>query len=115
MSNVKPGDRAIVVKSKSGNVGKVVSVIGPWTKKSIETSAGPCLWADFGEAGVVWECESLGSPFRSAVYDMHGKALPSDGVTAVVAPFFDDQLRRLDPDIDTPVEDSQSVVQEIES
>ena len=91
MSNVRPGDRAVVVKARTpANLGIVCEVV----------VSCPL----FPEA---WDVESLGRPFH-----VHGFLGQADG-TAMVAIVHDSCLRRLPrPDEmpeDTTVNDSQPV------
>lgn len=118
MSNVKPGDRAVVIKANEpANIGKIVLVIDQYTGGLISTDQGPRPFEPLLLApGLYWNCESLGGPFHYK--DFLGGIQVGAG-TAAVAPFADDRLRRLDPPEDeqlgqdeglsTPVKDSQTV------
>lgn len=109
MSNVKPGDRAIVIKSESGNLGKIVLVIEKYDGRGMPPDNLPYLVA---KHELNWIVESLGAPFNIR------NTLTPLGV-AGVGVCADGQLRRLDPPeeeqtgsdegLSAPVKDSQTV------
>lgn len=102
MSNVKPGDRAIVVKSVSGpNLGKVVLVVEEYDGRVLAPVTTPY---DTKGYNLCWIVESLGTPF--VLPQRRGQA----PILAQVSVGPDVHLRRLDDDIDTPANDSLSVV-----
>lgn len=113
MSNVKPGDRAIVIKSsKPVNLAKVVVVIEE-IRPGAEIERGfifaPQLFA-LRANPPYWRCETLGGPFSLT-------GILGDTEQFNVAPVPDAWLRRLDPpeettdelDVGAPVKDSQTV------
>lgn len=108
MSNVKPGDRAIVIKSICGfNFGKVVLVIEEYDGRPLPPRNVP--YKTEGPE-LCWIVESLGGPFTITRCDSNRIS-----GTTMVAVFADTNLRRLDPPEDTPVQDSLPVVEEIGS
>ena len=110
MSNVKPGDRAIVIRSDTGhNLSKIVLVVEEYDGKPMEPFDAPY---DTRGRGLCWVVESLSSPFVVV-----GRGRSTRHTPIAVGP--DAHLRRLDPPedevIDVPAEDSLPVVEEIQS
>ena len=111
--NVKPGDRAIVVKAHhTENLGMVVDVLRAHVPG--ETLPGHPCPTQRGNRHA-WVIESCGQPFRCSLL------LAKVPFRAAVQVAFDDQLRRLEPPeedlagLSAPVEDSQTVSEGVEA
>jgi hypothetical protein len=107
VSNVKPGDRAIIIKANHPeNIGKLVLVVEPFND-DFDNGRVRYLRALFPSDKQLWIIESLGGPLRtdrvtSAFYPDGRIEVSTALVFSPICCVFDEQLRRLDDDIDTP-------------
>ena len=125
MSNVKPGDRAVIVKANyPENLGKIVTVVEPFDRDIFQSGGARYVRALFPQDEQLWVIESLGGPLRTervrtAIYPDGRVESSSRTMHHSVCCVLDAQLRRLDPPedevIDVSVKDSLPVVEEIQS
>ena len=95
MNNVKPGDRAIVIRANNPkNLSIVCEVISEAQDGDIVDGA---LFHKLPTDGVVWVCESLGRPFVMAIAPEFIEL-----VRHQVWPGLDRNLRKLEPPVDEP-------------
>lgn len=104
MSNVNPGDRAVVIKARdTRNLGKLVLVIERYKVGSeLPFDQARIIFTQPEDA---WLCESLGGPFYlGGKHPDTGQDVEGRGP---LAPFPDSQLRRLDPPEEEQISDHQ--------
>ena len=113
-TNVRPGDRAIVVKARRPeNLGIICEVIESAPVGDHHLSPGDAPWRVLPQDGTCWVVECLGRPAAIEVL-FGGGVVGVERHRVTICP--DSQLRRLprpdEMDDATPVQDSRPVLEE---